>query len=117
MSQRWEGHVRYGESVYSTGLTSDGTIPPHAHPCNAYPLARPPATTLQGTVSGIAVGGVVTSVLSFVSQLTAADSSGTGTHTAEDVAPAAFLYFSASAAVIAMCILGYSALPLLPYGR
>ena len=55
-------------------------------------------------------------MLSFASQLTAADS-GDGSHSAEDVAPAAFLYFASSAAVIAACILGYSALPLLPYGR
>lgn len=74
---------------------------------------------IRGCVSGIAVGGVVTSVLSFVSQLTASDSGGgeDGAHTAEDVAPAAFLYFTVSAGVMAACILGYSALPWLPYGR
>lgn len=71
---------------------------------------------IRGCVSGIAVGGVVTSVLSFVSQLQASNN-GSGIITAEDVAPAAFLYFSASAAVIATCILGYAILPLLPYGR
>ena len=58
----------------------------------------------------------MTSSLSFFSQLQASDS-GSGTHTADDVAPSAFIYFSASAAVIAMCILGYIALPYLPYGR
>ena len=65
------------------------------------------------------MGGVLTSALSFVSQLTAPDSGGAadGSHTAADVAPAALLYFTASAAVIAACIIGYSALPLLPYGR
>lgn len=72
---------------------------------------------IRGCVSGIAIGGVVTSCLSFFSQLQASDTSGTGTHTATDVAPAAFLYFSASAAVIAMCITGYAVLPCLPYGR
>ena len=77
---------------------------------------RSSVTCPQGAVSGIAVGGVLTSGLSFASQLTAADS-GDGAHTAEDVAPAAFLYFASSAVVIAACILGYSALPLLPYGR
>lgn len=71
---------------------------------------------IRGCVSGIAVGGVVTSTLSFVSQLTASESD-SGTHTAADVAPAAFLYFSASACVIGACIIGYSALPCLPYGR
>ena len=55
-------------------------------------------------------------MLSFVSQLQASNT-GSGIITAEDVAPAAFLYFSASAAVIATCILGYAILPLLPYGR
>ena len=55
-------------------------------------------------------------MLSFVSQLQASNN-GSGIITAEDVAPAAFLYFSASAAVIATCILGYAILPLLPYGR
>ncbi|GAX77749.1 hypothetical protein CEUSTIGMA_g5192.t1 [Chlamydomonas eustigma] len=74
------------------------------------------AAHIRGAVSGIAVGGVLTSVLSFASQFSAPDNEG-GTHSAADVAPAAFLYFSASAAVIAACILGYSVLPLLPYGR
>mmetsp|Transcript_31022 Transcript_31022/g.68826 ORF Transcript_31022/g.68826 Transcript_31022/m.68826 type:complete len:479 (-) Transcript_31022:805-2241(-) len=72
---------------------------------------------IRGVVSGIAVGGVVTSVLSFVSQLRASDGTGTGQPTAEDVAPAAFMYFAASAAVVGACILGYSALAWLPYGR
>uniref|UniRef100_A0A7S0WNE4 Equilibrative nucleoside transporter n=1 Tax=Chlamydomonas leiostraca TaxID=1034604 RepID=A0A7S0WNE4_9CHLO len=71
---------------------------------------------IRAVVSGIAIGGVVTSTLSFVSQLRAHDS-GTGGPSAEDVAPAAFMYFTASACVILACIAGYSALPLLPYGR
>eukprot|EP00798_Chlamydomonas_sp_ICE-L_P016322 gene16322-22512_t len=68
-----------------------------------------------GVVSGIAVGGLVTSGLSFVSQLRATGDS--DTPTAEDVAPAAFMYFSASAGVMLACLLGYSALTWLPYGR
>lgn len=72
---------------------------------------------IRGVVSGIAVGGLITSFLSFLSQLHATDSSGSGTPSAADVAPAAFLYFSASAAVLALCIAGYSALAWLPYGR
>mmetsp|Transcript_26384 Transcript_26384/g.78336 ORF Transcript_26384/g.78336 Transcript_26384/m.78336 type:complete len:479 (-) Transcript_26384:1148-2584(-) len=72
---------------------------------------------IRGCVSGIAIGGVVTSVLSFVSQLQASDAGDSGTHSAEDVAPTAFLYFTASAGVIAACIVGYTALPYLPYGR
>lgn len=43
---------------------------------------------LQGVVSGIAIGGVVTSSLSFIAQLQATDN-GTGQPTADDVAPAA----------------------------
>ncbi|KAL6749212.1 nucleoside transporter-domain-containing protein [Haematococcus lacustris] len=71
---------------------------------------------IRGVVSGIAVGGVVTSTLSFLSQLQAKDH-GSSAPTAMDVAPAAFMYFSASACVLGACILGYAALPLLPYGR
>lgn len=67
-------------------------------------------------MSGIAIGGVVTSSLSFVSQLQASDSE-EGTHSAADVAPAAFMYFSAAAAVSAACVVGYAVLPYLPYGR
>uniref|UniRef100_A0A7S3VLA4 Uncharacterized protein n=1 Tax=Dunaliella tertiolecta TaxID=3047 RepID=A0A7S3VLA4_DUNTE len=71
---------------------------------------------IRGVVSGIAIGGVVTSSLSFISQLEATDS-GTGQPTADDVAPAASMYFSLSAFVVLMCIAGYTALPHLPYGR
>ncbi|PNH05370.1 Equilibrative nucleoside transporter 1 [Tetrabaena socialis] len=73
-------------------------------------------THIRGVVSGIAVGGLVTSVLSFVSQLRA-QGGGDAAQTADDVAPAAFMYFSASAAVIGMCIASYWAIPWLPYGR
>lgn len=82
-------------------------------------LARPfphRAVAVQGVVSGIAVGGIVTSSISFVSQLRATEN-GTGAPTAADVAPAAFMYFTASAVVIAACVAGYTALPWLPYGR
>ncbi len=106
-------------------------------------------------MSGIAVGGLVTSTLSFVSQLRAqggqagADDAGGGggeesgggdggdsdgsvmagalralaatrvgqAQSASDVAPAAFMYFTASACVIGACIAGYWAIPWLPYGR
>ncbi|GIL90052.1 hypothetical protein Vretimale_18111 [Volvox reticuliferus] len=73
---------------------------------------------IRGVVSGIAVGGLVTSVLSFVSQLRAqGGGGGDEPQTADDVAPAAFMYFSASAAVIGACIAGYWSIPMLPYGR
>lgn len=105
-------------------------------------------------MSGIAVGGLVTSTLSFVSQLRAqggqagpddagggggGDGGGGGEgaggvvagalralaatrvgeaqSAASDVAPAAFMYFTASACVIGACIAGYWAIPWLPYGR
>ncbi|KXZ48068.1 hypothetical protein GPECTOR_30g163 [Gonium pectorale] len=71
---------------------------------------------IRGVVSGIAVGGLVTSILSFVSQLRAQGGGGEP-QSAEEVAPAAFMYFSASAAVIGACIVSYWAIPLLPYGR
>lgn len=46
----------------------------------------------QGVVSGIAIGGVVTSTLSFASQLRASGGGESGgMPTPEDVAPAAFM--------------------------
>ncbi|KAG2490316.1 hypothetical protein HYH03_011267 [Edaphochlamys debaryana] len=74
-------------------------------------------THIRGVVSGIAVGGLVTSSLSFFSQLRAQGGGGSEAQTAADVAPAASVYFAASAAVIAACIAGYWAIPMLPYGR
>ncbi|KAG2422806.1 hypothetical protein HXX76_015753 [Chlamydomonas incerta] len=76
---------------------------------------------IRGVVSGIAVGGLVTSCLSFFSQLRAQGAAAAGggdePQSAADVAPAAFSYFSASAAVIGACIAGYWSIPWLPYGR
>ena len=80
-------------------------------------LARCPGSCLQGVVSGIAVGGLVTSSLSFVSQLRANSDGGDAPQTAQDVAPAAFMYFTTSACVIGACIVGYWSIPWLPYGR
>lgn len=57
---------------------------------NACSLCRCAVCALQGVVSGIAIGGVITSSLSFVSQLRANDAGG-GAATPEDVAPAAFM--------------------------
>lgn len=59
----------------------------------------------------------MTSVLSFLSQLRAKGGDGMESQTAKDVAPAASVYFSISAAVIGACIVGYWAIPMLPYGR
>lgn len=73
---------------------------------------------LQGTVSGIALGGVAVSLLSFVSQLrSAAGGSDAATPTPADVAPAAFTYFAAAAAIVAMCMAGCAALERLPFAR
>lgn len=80
-----------------------------SHSCHSY--------FLQGVVSGIAIGGLVTSGLSFVSQLRARQQDAGIDQSADDVAPAAFMYFSASAAVIAACIVAFWAIPWLPYGR
>eukprot|EP00201_Polytomella_parva_P016635 CAMPEP_0175067138 /NCGR_PEP_ID=MMETSP0052_2-20121109/16920_1 /TAXON_ID=51329 ORGANISM="Polytomella parva, Strain SAG 63-3" /NCGR_SAMPLE_ID=MMETSP0052_2 /ASSEMBLY_ACC=CAM_ASM_000194 /LENGTH=369 /DNA_ID=CAMNT_0016333963 /DNA_START=132 /DNA_END=1238 /DNA_ORIENTATION=+ len=96
-------------------------------------------THIRGVVSGIAVGGLVTSTLSLLSQLriepTPSLSPSIAKNTfsihsrlslasddpvddaAKEVAPAAFLYFSTAAAVVGLCIIGYWAIPLLPYGR
>lgn len=92
----------------------------YSYPFVPHLLRLPPAPA-QGVVSGIAVGGLVTSSLSFVSQLRAQGAAAAGggdePQTAADVAPAAFSYFSASAAVIGACIAGYWSIPWLPYGR
>lgn len=71
--------------------------------------------TLQGYIVGCGLSGCATSTLSFLSQLRA-DSS-TGSHTPKDVAPAAFLYFAASAGMTCACVLAFYMLGRLKYSR
>jgi hypothetical protein len=70
---------------------------------------------VQGFVVGAGLSGCATSLLSFFSQLEAAG--GGGQRTPADVAPAAFVYFGAAAAISGLCILCFSLLTRLKYSR
>ncbi|MEW5311898.1 MAG: hypothetical protein WDW38_003575 [Sanguina aurantia] len=81
-----------------------------------------PSLGLMGVCTAMLQGGARYSLPASSQQCTSgvwcqASHSGTGVPSAEDVAPAALVYFGASAGVLLLCIIGYSLLPYLPYGR
>jgi hypothetical protein len=73
------------------------------------------AGLLQGYIVGCGLSGCATSALSFLSQLRA-DSSASS-HAPKDVAPAAFMYFAASAGITGSCVLAFFLLIRLKYSR
>lgn len=74
-----------------------------------------PPIYVQGALSGISLGGVAVSILSFVSELKASNKH--SDPTSADVAPAAFLYFAVCAGVIALSIIAYLMLNVLNYAK
>jgi hypothetical protein len=71
----------------------------------------------QGFVVGAGLSGCATSALSLLAQLQASSTGEGGQRTAADVAPAAFLYFGAAAAITGLCIVCFSMLTRLKYSR
>ncbi|WIA37582.1 hypothetical protein OEZ86_014488 [Tetradesmus obliquus] len=76
-----------------------------------------PPIYIQGFVVGAGLSGCATSTLSLLAQLKASSSGEGGQRTAADVAPAAFLYFGAAAAITGLCAVCFSLLTRLSYAR
>jgi hypothetical protein len=68
-------------------------------------------------VVGAGLSGCATSALSLLAQLQASSTGEGGQRTAADVAPAAFLYFGAAAAITGLCVVCFSMLTRLKYSR
>eukprot|EP00882_Tetradesmus_deserticola_P012330 GHRQ01013069.1.p1 GENE.GHRQ01013069.1~~GHRQ01013069.1.p1 ORF type:complete len:546 (+),score=187.19 GHRQ01013069.1:592-2229(+) len=76
-----------------------------------------PPIYIQGFVVGAGLSGCATSTLSLLAQLKASSSGEGGQRTPADVAPAAFIYFGAAAAITGLCVVAFSMLTKLAYSR